>query len=88
MNGNTQKLLAYVALVIVAAALLAVWGAFAYHGKTDIAPFIAKLSDLIGIVVAAITAVGTVHAVASRANTQAPTQPSTPAAAPTTIVNE
>ncbi|PVX61214.1 hypothetical protein [Paraburkholderia unamae] len=88
MNGNTQKLLAYVALVILAAALLAVWGVFAYHGKTDINAFISKLSDLLGIVVAAITALGTVHvAVSSRTNSQAPTQPSAPAAAPTTIVN-
>lgn len=86
MNGNTQKLLAYVALVLVAAALLAVWGIFAYHNKTDIGAFISKLSDLLGIVVAAITALGTVHvAVSSRSNSQAPTQPSKPGAAPTQI---
>jgi high-affinity Fe2+/Pb2+ permease len=86
MNGNTQKLVAYVALVLVAAALLCVWGLFAFYGKTDIAAFIAKLSDLLGIVVAAISALGAVHVYGiSRSGSQAPTQPSKPAAAPTQI---
>ena len=75
MNGNTQKLVAYVALVFIAAALLCVWGAFAFYGKTDVGAFISKLGDLLGIVVAAITALGTAHVYTSRVKDQAPVQP-------------
>ena len=87
MNGNTQKLVAYVALVFVAALLLLVWGIFAFYGKTDIGAFIAKLSELIGIVVTAISTLGGVHIMTSRGK-DASTQPSQPAAAPTQVVSE
>ncbi len=66
MNSNSQKLVAYVALAFVAACLLAVWGLFAYHGRTDIAPFIAQIGSLLTIVVAAITALGGYHARTSK----------------------
>lgn len=86
MNANTQKLMAYVALVFIASALLGVWGYFAFHGKTDVGAFISKLSEMLGIVIAAITALGSVHiAVSSRNGSTPPAQ--APQAAPTVVVN-
>ena len=84
MNGNTQKLFAYVALVIVAALLLVVWGLFAFYGKTDISAFIAKLSELIGIVVTAISTLGGVHIMSNAQKKSAPDD--SPAAPVTTTV--
>lgn len=56
------------------AALLGVWGVFAFCGKTDVGGFI----EAIG---AALAALGAIHAVASN-------KPADKPAAPTTVVKE
>ncbi|CAN0620339.1 conserved protein of unknown function [Burkholderia multivorans] len=87
MNGNTQKLIAYAALVFVAVVLLGVWGGFAFYGKTDVGAFISRLSDLLGIVIAAIAALGSVHIAASSRAGGVPTskKPTQPTPAPTKV---
>lgn len=62
MNSNTQKLVAYMALAVVCAILMATWGIFSFFGKTDVASFIAEVKDLIGIIIALGMALGGFHA--------------------------
>lgn len=68
MNSNTQKLVAYAALALVCALIVAVWGIFAFYGKTPVDGFISQLAGLLTIVVGAISALGATHVASAASN--------------------
>lgn len=88
MNSNTQKLVAYAALALVCALIVAVWGLFAFYGKTPVDGFISQLGGLLTIVVGAIAALGATH-VASAASSNPKMPPGTQVTynPPVTVLN-
>ncbi|RKP50498.1 hypothetical protein D7S89_05175 [Trinickia fusca] len=52
-------------LIALLISVLAIWGYFAYRGKTDVSEFIAQLAGLVTIIMSAIAALGGFHSAQS-----------------------
>ncbi|REG57778.1 hypothetical protein B0G80_0412 [Paraburkholderia sp. BL6669N2] len=68
MNSNNAKFVAYAALALACALIIAVWGLFAFYGRTPVDGFISQLGGLLTIIVGAIAALGATHVATSAAN--------------------
>lgn len=68
MNSNSAKFIAYAALALACALIVAVWGVFAFYGRTPVDGFISQLAGLLTIIVGAIAALGATHVATSAAN--------------------
>jgi hypothetical protein len=67
MNSTILKMVAYCMIGVACAVILSAWGYFAFHGKTDVAPFIAQLGGMITILVAVGGTIGGFHAAVAAA---------------------